>query len=51
MAKSKKQTAPQMSLSEAETLLRKLGEWHGVVGMDRETIIKWAEFLKQKEKV
>lgn len=40
----------QMTLAEAEQFLRKIGEWHDVVKMDRETIIKWAIFLKSKEK-
>ena len=39
-----------ITMSEAEQILRKFGEWHGVVGMDRETIIKWAQFLKNKHK-
>ena len=46
--KTKNEPQPTMTLSEAETYLRKIGEWHGVVKMDRETVIKWAEFLKAK---
>lgn len=43
-----KPTTKQMSLIEAEKFLRDAGEWHGVVKMDRDTIIKWAMFLKNK---
>lgn len=39
----------EMTLAEAETYLRKVGEWHGVVTMPRDTIIKWATFLKNRE--
>lgn len=45
--KSKK--IKEITLAEAETILRKFGEWHGVVKMDRDTIIKWAMFLEQNE--
>lgn len=45
----KDSTDKEMSLIEAEKFLRKVGEWHDVVKMDRETIIKWATFLKNKE--
>ena len=38
-----------MTMEEATTLLKKLGEWEGIWHMDRDTIIKWAEFLKKKE--
>ena len=44
-----KPTTKQMSLMEAEKFLRDVGEWHGVVKMDRDTIIKWAMFLKTKQ--
>lgn len=50
MKNKKDEPAACMTLLEAETFLRKMGEWHSVVKMDRETIIKWAEFLKAKEK-
>lgn len=36
-----------MTLLEAEQYLRKMDEWHGVSTMDREIIIKWAEYLKK----
>jgi hypothetical protein len=38
-----------MTMEEATTFLKKLGEWEGIWHMDRDTIIKWAEFLKKKE--
>lgn len=44
-----KDKEPQMSLEEATAYLKKLGEWEGVVNMNRETILKWAEFLKKKD--
>jgi hypothetical protein len=40
-----------MSLQEATTLLKKLGEWETVWHLDRDTIIKWASFLKEREKL
>jgi len=46
---SKDSTDKEMSLIEAEKYLRKIGEWHDVVKMDRETVIKWATFLKKRE--
>jgi hypothetical protein len=46
---TQKQTTKQMTLLEAEKYLRKIDEWHGVVKMERDTIIKWAMFLKSKE--
>jgi len=46
-----KSTTKKMTLAEAETYLRKVGEWHDVVKLERETIIKWAEFLKKKENI
>ena len=36
-----------MTLEEATTLLKKLGEWDSVWRMDRETILAWAEHLKK----
>jgi hypothetical protein len=36
------------SLQEAETYLRKVNEWNSVNKMDRETIMNWANFLKNK---
>jgi len=38
-----------MSLEEATAYLKKMNEWESVVSLDRETIIKWAEFLKNRE--
>lgn len=51
MNKNNKKECKPMTMIEAEQILRKLGEWHGVVGMERETIIKWATYLKNKEKI
>jgi hypothetical protein len=36
-----------MTLEEATTLLKKLGEWESVWRLDRETILAWAEHLKK----
>lgn len=38
-----------MSLEEATAYLKKINEWESVVSLDRDTIIKWAEFLKNRE--
>lgn len=46
---SDKSSQKEMTLAEAEQFLRKIGEWHEAVKMDRDTIIKWATFLKNKE--
>ena len=40
-----------MTMEEATTYLKKLGEWEGVWHLERETIIKWAEFLKKKGEI
>ena len=37
-----------MSLEEATSYLKKIGEWESVVKLDRQTIIDWAEFLAKK---
>lgn len=47
--KKTKKNQESLSLSEAEQFLRKIEEWHSVSHLDRDTIIKWAEFLKNKE--
>jgi hypothetical protein len=44
-----KDPATPMTLLEAEKYLRSVKEWDSVVQMDREIIIKWAEFLKKRE--
>jgi hypothetical protein len=44
-----KDPSKPMDLEEATTLLKKLGEWDSVYNLDRETILKWAEFLKRRE--
>jgi len=36
------------TLAEAEKFLREAGEWNGVVGMNREIILNWANFLYNK---
>jgi hypothetical protein len=36
------------TLEQAETFLRKLDEWYHVSRMDREIILNWANFLKNK---
>ncbi len=38
-----------MNLEQATTYLKKMGEWESVWRMDRDTILKWAEFLKNRE--
>lgn len=40
-----------MNLDEATTFLKKMGEWDSVWRMERDTIIKWANFLKERESV
>jgi hypothetical protein len=37
-----------MNMEEAAVYLKKLGEWEGVWHLDRDTILKWAEFLRNK---
>lgn len=37
-----------LTLEEATNYLKKIGEWETAWKFDRETIIKWAEFLKNK---
>jgi hypothetical protein len=39
-----------MSLEQATTYLKKIGEWESVWRFDRDTILGWANFLKNKEK-
>ena len=38
-----------MTLKEAEEYLKKMDEWGTLRSMDRDTIIKWACYLKQHE--
>ena len=40
-----------MSLEEATTYLKQIGEWESVWRLERDTIVKWAEFLKKKDPV
>jgi hypothetical protein len=46
-----KSSAVNMNLEEATTFLKKIGEWESAWRMERDTIIKWANFLKEREKV
>ena len=56
MSKSKYTVKPQnykdpsmtMSLEEATEYLKKIGEWESVWRLERDTIVKWAEFLRKK---
>jgi len=36
------------TLQEAENYLREIGEWNSVYNMDRQVILNWANFLKNK---
>lgn len=47
---SSKKTQPieKLSLEEATLYLKKIKEWESAVKFDRETIIAWASFLKNK---
>ena len=38
-----------MTLEEATSYLKKIGEWESVWRFDREIILGWANFLKNKE--
>lgn len=38
-----------MTMDEATAYLKSIKEWESVWKLDRETIIKWAEFLKKRE--
>lgn len=38
-----------MNLEQATVFLKKIGEWESAAKFDRETIIKWAVFLKERE--
>ena len=44
-----KDPAKPMSMAEATEYLKKIGEWDSVWKLDRDLILKWAEFLKNKE--
>ena len=48
---SNTKTAVNMNLEEATTFLKKMGEWETVWRMERDTIIKWANFLKERERM
>lgn len=38
-----------MNLEEATKYLKKIHEWESVCRLDRDTVLKWAEFLKNRE--
>lgn len=44
----KSESIEKLSLEEATLYLKKIKEWESAVKFDRETIIAWAEFLKNK---
>lgn len=44
----KSEPVEKLSLEEATLYLKKIKEWESAVKFDRETIIAWAEFLKNK---
>ena len=44
-----KDPSTTMSLQEATEYLKKIDEWESVWRLERDTIIKWAEFLKKKD--
>jgi hypothetical protein len=48
-SKTKKQAELLMSMDDAITYLKKMDEWDAIRNMDRETVIKWASFLKNRE--
>ena len=39
-----------MNLDEATKYLKSVGEWETVLKLDREVIIKWAEYLESRER-
>jgi hypothetical protein len=45
---TEKEPPSKMTLEQATVYLKKLGEWESSWKFDRQTIIKWAEFLKSK---
>lgn len=47
----KPKTTASMDLAEATVILKKLGEWETVWHLDRDILIKWASFLKEREKL
>lgn len=38
-----------MTMDEAITYLKSIKEWESVWKLERDTILKWAEFLKKRE--
>jgi hypothetical protein len=45
---NKSESNSKISLEEATNYLKKIKEWESASKFDRETIIAWAEFLKNK---
>ena len=46
-----KDPSTTMSFQEATEYLKKIDEWESVWRLERDIIIKWAEFLKKKDPV
>jgi hypothetical protein len=38
-----------MTIEEATAYLKSIDEWESVWRLERETILKWAEFLKERK--
>lgn len=49
LKKSQKSKVGEITLAEAEKFLRKVDEWHSVKHLNRDLILKWATFLKERE--
>lgn len=47
--KKSRESTSKMTLLQAEKYLRKIDEWHSVSHLNRELVLKWAEFLKNRE--
>jgi hypothetical protein len=47
--KDSKRKVIELTLLEAEKFLRKIDEWNSVKHLNRELVIKWATFLKERE--
>lgn len=45
-----KENSSSMNLEQATTYLKKINEWESVWRFDRNTILGWANFLKDREK-
>lgn len=49
MKATTKTSNSSMNLEEATSYLKKIGEWESASKFNRETILKWANFLKDRE--